>query len=165
MRVPREVTASLAAALPAGRAVRVLARGRAGDRWVLGLPGLLAWQEGDAWGTIGWHRILRGGWQAEAARLAWIEYDGTRGELGLTDPGALPDLFRERVTASILVRRDVAVEGTRHGVTVVGRRVLDSEPPEIQWHASLNRGTRWTDPGAREAAEQVLAELQADFAS
>ena len=165
MRLPREVAASLAAALPAGRQVRVLARGRAGDRWVLGLPGLLAWQEGDGWATIDWHRILRGGWQAETSRLAWIEYDGTRGELALGDPGTLPDLFRERVTASILVRRDVPVAGTRHGVTVVGRRVLDTDPAEIQWHASLNRGTRWTDPGAREAAERALAELRADFAS
>ena len=46
---------------------------------------------------------------------------------------------------------------------VVGRRVLGAEPPVLEWHASLNKGTTWNDAGAREAAETALASLKAEY--
>lgn len=168
-RLPRDVEQAVGALVPDGTETRVLAWGRddappAGEAaYAVGLPSLLAYQQDGSWHTIAWHRIARGGWNTETQRLGWVDYDGGRGEVPLSRPGSLPQLFKERVETSILVQRQVPVPGTKHGVVVVGRRVLGEEPPVLQWHASLNTGTTWSAPGAREAAEQALAELKADY--
>ncbi|QGF24372.1 hypothetical protein [Raineyella fluvialis] len=142
---------------------RLLAWGRDGDRYVIGFPGHLVYDDGNGWHALAWHRILRGGWDKDTQRLSWVDYDGGRGDLALEEPGSMPELFKERVEASIMVRRQVVVPGTKHGVMVVGRRVLGAEPPVFEWHASVNKGTRWSDPGAREAAEAALAELRSEY--
>lgn len=167
-RLPEEARTAAVAALSAatdGTApdTRVLAWGRDGERCAVGFASHLAYDDGDGWRTVPWHRVMRGGWDKETQRLTWVDYDGGQGSLPLDEPGALPELFKERVEASILVRRQVPVEGTKHGVVVVGRRVLGTEPPQLEWHATLNKGTRWSDPGAREAAESALAVLKADY--
>lgn len=176
--LPAEVVQAVTAAVPHGTEVRVLAWARnestnplTGEQqasYAVGLPAMLVFQDphGDqpqAWQTVGWHRIARGGWKAEEQLLVWTDYDGAEQALALSQPGSLTELFRERVQASILVQRQVPVAGTKHGVVVVGRRVLGVEPASMQWHATLNKGTRWTDPGAKEAAEEALAELKADY--
>ncbi|MEA5154072.1 hypothetical protein [Raineyella sp.] len=142
---------------------RMLAWGRRGEHYALGFPGHLVYDDGTGWQVLAWHRIVRGGWDKDERRLTWIDYDGGRGALPLEEPGSLPELFRERVEASIMVRRQVPVPGTKNGVIVVGRRVLGTGGAVLEWHASLNKGTRWSDPGAREAAEAALAELKADY--
>lgn len=142
---------------------RLLAWGRSSEQYALGFPGHLVYDDGTGWQVLAWHRIVRGGWDKDSRRLTWIDYDGHRGELPLDEPGSLPELFRERVEASIMVRRQVSVPGTKNGVVVVGRRILGAEPAVLEWHASLNKGTRWSDPGAREAAEAALAELKSDY--
>ncbi|WOP17827.1 hypothetical protein [Raineyella sp. LH-20] len=162
--VRRAAAAAVAAAGPGSAdAGRMLAWGRYGERYALGFPGHLVYDDGTGWQVLAWHRIVRGGWDKDIRRLSWVDYDGHRGELPLEEPRSLPELFKERVEASIMVRRQVSVPGTKNGVVVVGRRVLGAEPAVLEWHASLNKGTHWSDPGAREAAETALAELKADY--
>ena len=163
-RLPAEVRdAATRAVADTAADYRVLAWGRDGDNYAVGFSGLLAYDDSSGWHLLAWHRVLRGGWDKETQRLTWVDYDGGRGDIALAEPGSLPDLFKERGEASILVRRQVPVDGTKHGVVVVGRRVLGAEPPVLEWHASLNKGTSWSDAGAREAAETALASLKAEY--
>jgi hypothetical protein len=153
------------------RPTRVLAWAEATDGYVIGSAAVLsasgstssiARPEGEDWRHVGWHEIERGGWNAETRRLTWAEYGGRRGSLELIGPGRLPELFRERVAASIVVERFVAVSGER-GVVVNGRRDLAAASPVIAGHATLGRGLSWRTPGLREAVDAAMAELQAEY--
>ena len=117
---------------------------------------------GDGWRHVGWHEIEHGGWNAETRKLSWAEYGGRRGSIELTGPGRLPELFRERVAASIVVERFVPISGDR-GVVVNGRRDLGADRPVITWHATLGRGLTWSTPGLRETVDEAMAELRAEY--
>ncbi len=114
------------------------------------------------WTHVGWHRIERGAWNGEAHRLTWTLYDGRRGSAGLAAPGRVPELFRERIAASIAVEEVVAV-GQGRSIVVSGRRDLSESNPALEWRRTLSRGLSWNQPGVRELADQVLARLQAEY--
>lgn len=145
-----------------GRPDRVLAWARAESGFCLGSPVLLSVGDEDAWDHVAWHRIEHGGWNAESRTLSWSEYGGRRGRTTLSEAGRLPELFRERVAASIAVERFVALAGER-GVTVTARRDLSTGT--LSWHSTLTRGLTWSQAGVAEATEQAMAELQAEYGS
>lgn len=126
-------------------------------------------EQGDAsvptgsWRHVGWHEIEHGGWNAESRSLSWTLYGGRRGRVGLREPGRLPELFRERVAASIVVERFVPIRGER-GVTVTARRDLGGSGA-ITWHSTLTRGLTWSTPGVSEEAARASAELQSEYGS
>lgn len=142
---------------------RILAWARAETGFCIGSPALLSVGDEDGWRHVGWHRIEHGGWNAENRTLTWTEYGGRRESVGLPEAGRLPELFRERVAASIAVERFVAVTGDR-GVTVTARRDLGT-PGTISWHSSLTRGLSWSSEGVTETAARATAELQAEYGS
>lgn len=115
------------------------------------------------WRHVGWHEIEHGGWNAESRSLSWTLYGGRRGRIGLREPGRLPELFRERVAASIVVERFVPIRGER-GVTVTARRDLGGSGA-ITWHSTLTRGLTWSTPGVTEEAARASAELQSEYGS
>jgi hypothetical protein len=144
---------------------RILAWTEGRNAYVIGTPAALSLGGAEGWEHVGWHEIERGGWNAETGTLSWVRYDGRRGSVALTDPARLPELFRERVAASIVVERFVSVRGER-GLVVNGRRDLSAArdgPPPISWHATLGRGLTWSTPGVREAADRAIAELRAEW--
>ena len=79
---------------------------------------------------------------------------------GLTTPGRVPELVRERVTASVVLQRHVPLAG-RRGVRVIGRR-----PPRgtggIEWFFEYDEGVDPADPAVREASAAALAAARAD---
>ena len=79
----------------------------------------------------------------------------------LTEPGRLPELFPERVAATIAVERFVPIAGER-GVIVTARRDL-SQDGAIRWHSSLTRGLTWQTEGVRTAAERAVDELRTEY--
>ena len=117
----------------------------------------------DGWRHVGWHEIEHGGWNAESSSLSWTLYGGRRGRVGLAAPGRLPELFRERVAASIVVERFVPIRGER-GVTVTARRDL-SGSGGISWHSTLTRGLSWSTEGVAEEVARASAELQSEYGS
>jgi hypothetical protein len=144
-----------------GRTPRILAWAGEGDQLAIGSPTVLSIGGASGWQHVGWHEIERGGWNAELRRLSWVRLDGRRGAVDLADPGRLPELFRERVEATIVVRRFVALAGER-GVTISARRPLGAGGPLV-WHTSLTRGLGWQTPGVQEAVDDALAQARAEF--
>jgi hypothetical protein len=166
--LPRPVYDSWQASMADGppRPSRVLAWGEGEGGHVIGSAAALSYGvsdswESDGWTHVGWHEIERGGWNAETGTLSWSMYGGRRGRLALSGPGRLPELFRERVAASIVVERFVPISGDR-GVVVNGRRNL-AGPAEISWHATLGRGLTWRTPGLRDAVETAMADLRTEY--
>lgn len=124
-----------------------------GTRDALYLPG----------GTrIAWEDVESADWDADTATLRVSEV-GSWGEqrpehhLVLDDPTRFLQLVRERVTASVVLQRHVALEG-RRGVRVIGRRapgaVVDSS--RISWVHEYDEGIDPHDPHVRLAAAQAL---------
>ena len=144
---------------------RVLAWAEAVDGYAVGSAAALSTGDGRRrrhWRHVGWHEIEHGGWNAETRKLSWAEYGGRRGSVELTGAGRLPELFRERIAASIVVERFVPIAGDR-GVVVNGRRDLSATVPVIAWHATLGRGLTWRTPGLRETVDEAMAELRAEY--
>lgn len=109
---------------------------------------------------VGWDRIDHATW-----RDGWLHVRevAVRGEqprehhLRLTEPRALPDAVRERVTATIVVNRHARLVGG-HGVRVVGRRRPGSD--SIGWTLAFDPGLDPDDPGLRAMAEQALDDVR-----
>lgn len=143
---------------------RILAWGEAVDGYAVGSAAVLSVgaESDDGWRHVGWHEIEHGGWNAETRKLSWAQYGGRRGTVELTESGRMPELFRERVAASIVVERFVPITGDR-GVVVNGRRDLAARTPTISWHATLGRGLTWRTPGLQETVDAATAELRAEY--
>lgn len=173
--LPAEVHASWLASLRGrgGAPTRILAWTRSTGAYVVGslavlsLGGAAVAADGGpdevAWRHVGWHEIEHGGWNAESRSLSWTLYGGRRGRVELADPGRLPELFRERVAASIAVERFVPIRGER-GVTVTARRDLGGDGV-LSWHSSLTRGLSWSADGVAEEAARVLTEMESEYGS
>jgi hypothetical protein len=119
-----------------------------------------------AWEHIGWHEIERGGWNAELHKLTWVLYAApgeapARGSLELADPGRLPDLFRERISATIAVECFVPLAGER-GVIIAARRDLGAGSA-VTWHGTLTRGLSWQTDGVRAAVDQAIEQVRAEY--
>jgi len=169
--LPDEVYVSWRSSMTArgGAPTRILAWARSVDGFVVGSPAALSvggagvGADPEDWRHVGWHEIEHGGWNAEARSLSWTLYAGRRGRVELAEPGRLPELFRERVAASIAVERFVPIRGER-GVTVTARRDLGASGA-LTWHSSLTRGLSWSGEGVAEEVARASAELQSEYGS
>jgi hypothetical protein len=73
----------------------------------------------------------------------------------IEEPGRLLELVRERVTASVVLQRHVALQG-RRGVRVIARRAPRGNQP-LQWIYEYDEGIDPDDPFVRHAAAEALA--------
>jgi hypothetical protein len=153
--------------VPVARGERLLAWALLTDgEWVAGtrdafyLPG----------GRVPWEQVQDADWNRDDDRLRVSEV-GTWGEtrpvhtFAVADAAAkdaerLLQLIRERVTASVLLIRQVPVTG-RRGVRVVARRA-PSGHSEISWFYEYDQGIDPDDPFVRAAAETALAAAKSD---
>jgi hypothetical protein len=78
----------------------------------------------------------------------------------LEEPGRLLELVRERVTASVVLQRHVAVAG-RRGLRVIARRA-PAGSGRIQWVYEYDEGVDPDAPAVREAARSALEAMQRD---
>ena len=105
-----------------------------------------------------WHLVDSGTWSGEDALLTITWVDGepvTR--FALTAPGALPETFRERVQASVVIAETLDLAG-RGAARVAVRKVLGTG--ELVSQVVLGRGVRSTDPGVREAVRSGIARVR-----
>ena len=78
----------------------------------------------------------------------------------LEEPGRLLELVRERVTASVVLQRHVAVAG-RRGLRVIARRA-PAGSGAIQWVYEYDEGVDPDDPTVRDAARGALEAMRRD---
>ena len=114
---------------------------------------------------VPWGQVESADWNDEREVLRVREV-GTWGErrpeyvLAISDPGRLLELVRERVTATLVLQRHVAVDGAR-GLRVIARRA-PSGGREVTWLFSYDEGIDPADPLVAEAADRALAAAQQD---
>jgi hypothetical protein len=166
--LPRDAYGSWVASLRAepGRPARILAWAgglapSGTQQFCIGSPAVLSSGGPDGWQHVGWHLIERGGWNGELHQLSWVQVDGRRGAVQLDKPGRLPELFRERVEASIVVKQFVPLAGER-GVTISARRDLGAGGG-IDWHTSLTRGLSGQSEAVQQAVQEALAATRAEY--
>ena len=156
--------ASLAA--QPGRPARILAWAMTPAGFCIASPATFSNGNEDAWEHIGWHEIERGGWNAELRTLSWVFYAApgqaaTRGSLELIESGRMPELFRERISATIAVEKFVPLSGER-GVTITARRDLGGGGA-VSWHGTLTRGLSWQTNGVPAAVDQAMEQVRAEY--
>ncbi|WP_114559910.1 hypothetical protein [Desertihabitans aurantiacus] len=167
-RLPADRLAALREVV--GAEPRVLRWAESDRGLVAALPDVLAVDRGPeaGWELLGWHQIEHGGWSGPDRLLRWTTAEGRRGQLRLADPGRLPEVFRERVNATIVVQRDVTDAATGAEFTLSGRRALPASgatatPTALEWRVHLKRGTSASAPGVAEATQRAMRELRREY--
>lgn len=141
---------------------RVLAAGRTAQGQVLGLASALLWSDGTSVHELPWHRVDHGGWDQAAGTLRWTTTDGTEESLVLVDAGAVPDLFNERVTASIACLRRVDLSAGGSAVISARRDLGDATAP-LLWRVAPGRGTSPAAVAADPLVAREFARLRAEY--
>ncbi len=148
--------------------VRAHAGGRRVLAWVLsdGSP-LVATEHAlvlPAGDDVPWDLVLRTSWEAETVEVVAQAAPGGRAvvrRLHLdADPGVLPQVVKERVTASIVVQHHVALRGDQ-GARMVARR--DPASTDLRWSVVFDPGLDPSDPELRRLADLALAELRSSL--
>lgn len=125
------------AALLHGR--RVLASASGPDGEVVGTIDRLYFPDGAGWAEQPWHEVEHGGWDGEGRTLTWTTTSGQRRAVRLTEPRGVPDLFNERVTATIVASRTLEL-GPHRKAVLTGRRDLAPGASGLIWQATPGRG-------------------------
>jgi hypothetical protein len=108
---------------------------------------------------IPWEQVEAADWDKDTSVLRVTEV-GSWGQLRprhrftIEEPGRLLELIRERVTASVVLQRHVALEG-RRGVRVIARRAPRGDQP-LQWVYEYDEGIDPDDPFVQHAAAEAL---------
>ena len=119
----------------------------------------------DETARIPWEQVEAADWDRDTSALR-IREVGSWGQprpehtLTLDEPGRLLELVRERVTASVVLQRHVALSGTR-GVRVIARRAPRGDRP-LQWLYEYDEGIDPADPAVERAASEALAAAQGE---
>ena len=115
---------------------------------------------GEVVGTrLPWEQVEAADWDRDASLLRVSEV-GAWGEqrvehrFEIEEPGRLLELLRERVTASVVLQRHVAVHD-RRGLRVIARRAPRGDEP-IAWFYEYDEGIDPDDPSVRTAASHAF---------
>jgi hypothetical protein len=145
-----------------GGRVRPLASGVSGQGAVVGLIDQLVFRTADGWVQVPWHEIERGGWDRDTQQLTWVGVDGSAGELELVNPGRLPQLFKERVNASIAYTKSVPV-GPGASAVISARRDLAHPDAPLTWRASAGNALTAEQVAADPQVAEELARLRVEY--
>jgi len=154
-RLPDDIRASL----PTERGERVLTAGRAtDDRWVVATDRALI----DGTRRTPWTDVVHAQWYDEERVL---EVDLLPGDepsylLALAEPGRVPETVHERVMASIVLSRRVALPGGG-GARLVARR---GDGADLAWQVVPDTGTDLDAPEVQAAVTAALTDLRSELA-
>lgn len=108
-----------------------------------------------------WLEVDAGAWDPDTATLSVTWVGGGRGQQwqlrSRTGPGRVPEAFRERVSASVVLARHLDL-GERRSARVVIRKALDSR--ELVEQVLLGRHTRPDDPEVAAEVGRARAEVR-----
>lgn len=143
-----------------GRRVDVLAEGSGSEVSLVGTKELLALRKLGEWHTFGWQEVASGSWRAEESVFAWRTTGGKDFTVGLDDVGRLPELFKERVQASMVT--SISHDLLKGRVQIIGRRTLDGRD-DITWYAIAGGGADLGDPAVAELIVAETDKLKAEY--
>lgn len=109
---------------------------------------------------IAWERVEHAEWRSGGLH---VRETAPRGEavpehhVRVEEPRTLPEVVRERVSASIVVNQYVHLDAKR-GLRIVGRRRPDADV--VAWSLVFDGSLDPTDPDVRARAERLLADVQ-----
>lgn len=148
------------------RGEKVLAVAEAADGTVLaGTRDAFYVAAADGTRRVPWEQVESANWDRDTDTFRLTEV-GTWGaprpvhEAVLADAGRLPELVRERVTASVVLQRHVPVDG-RRGLRVIARRA-PSGAGGVQWVYEYDEGVDPDDEAVREVAREALDVMRRD---
>lgn len=113
-----------------------------------------------AWRVWGWEEIAGGSWKSDPGTFRWRTVRGDELAAELSEPGRVPEVFRERVEASTVVQGYVDVPGGQ--VQIVGRRGLGPEL-NVHWYAVPARGVDLSDQATRDIVVRETDRLKAEY--
>lgn len=145
-----------------GTPTKPLAGAQTSEGWCVLFTDYLALGSRGEWRFDAWHLIEQGGWNDQNRELRWELLGGRRGNAIMDDPQRVPEVFRERVEATIVVQKQIDVPGTREGGVVSARRNLSDSSAPLDWRIRRGRGTD-DSPEVMAALEGALADLKVDF--
>ena len=151
-------------AIAVGPREKVLASAAAGDGSVLAgtRDAFYVARDGET-RRVPWEQVEAADWDRDTDTFRLSEV-GTWGEQRpvhtavLADPGRLLELVRERVTASVVLQRHVAVSG-RRGLRVIARRA-PSGTGRVEWVYEYDEGVDPDDPNVRTLARETLEAMR-----
>jgi hypothetical protein len=114
---------------------------------------------------VPWEQVEAAGWDRDTETFRLSEV-GSWGEqrpvhtATLDEPGRLLELVHERVTASVVLQRHVALGG-RRGLRVIARRA-PSGSGGVHWVYEYDEGVDPDDPAVRAAASEALELMRRD---
>lgn len=159
--LPADVQARVDAHL--GRRPRVLAWGRTDDGAVVALHDRLLRVVGDELVELGWHDVLRGGWDDKNGSMRWVKMStGEEFIVPLVEAGSFPEVFKERVEATFLFQTAIYPRPGK-AVTISARRNLMDDDARVLWTAHPGPGVRM-DEEAVAFTEAELGRLRAEYA-
>jgi hypothetical protein len=147
------------AALPLDRGEKVIAAARLVDGgWVVATGGALV---GAAGRTL-WTEVAHAQWFDEEQVLVVDPVPGAGAplRLRLAEPGRVPETVHERVMASIVLSRRVALPGGG-GARLVARR---GDGADLAWQVVPDTGTDLRAPGVQAAVDAALTDLRSELA-
>lgn len=109
---------------------------------------------------VGWEYVEHAEWDGASLHVREIVPMGEPARthrVRVRGPGTLPDIVRDRVTASIVVNQYEQLAGG-YGVRIVGRRKPRGDG--VVWNLIFDAGIDPHDPEIRARAEQLLVEVQ-----
>lgn len=148
-----------------GRGEKVLAGAMTGTGEVVVGTRLALYLPGAPVRRIPWEQVHRADWSPDDQRFRvsevgdWGE-DRPVHEWTIAEPGLLLELVRERVTATVVLQRHVAVQGGR-GFFVVARRPASGRGG-LAWLVEFEEGLDPAAPGLAQEVEQALARARAE---
>ena len=113
--------------------------------------------------TLRWEQVHRADWDVETSTLQVEQVEEYGRPLSaysfvLGEPGALLELVRERVTASVVLQRRTEIERKR-GFSVIGRRA-PAGGGEVTWAYEFDKGLDPDDPAVMARAEAALRDAK-----
>lgn len=104
-----------------------------------------------------WHLVDRGRWDPEADELSvtWVDH-GPSGLWRLSEPGRVPEIFQERVQATILLVEEVTIDRQRRARVVLRK---DLATGRVLAQTIVGRGCDPNDPELVGVTEAVAARL------
>lgn len=156
-RLPAEIRSSL----ELRRGERVLAHAPADEGLLVATTQALHLPTEAGHDRVPWERIDQARW--EESGLTFAESGAGVRSFAVSEPGLLPEVLQERVTATIAASEHIVLPAggdAALGVRLAARRAPGADAATVTWQARFDPGLDPSDPETRHQAELALAELR-----